>query len=101
MSAELATVSFRTESGVAENEPWPVVDSAELSSTVPWRTFRWYEGRQHYSGLASTGAPPCATTWSTSRALNRSADLRGLRPGGASHPGAAFPAEGEGRREDP
>ena len=44
MSAELATVSFRTESGVAEDESWMVVDSAVLSSTVPWRTFRWYKG---------------------------------------------------------
>jgi hypothetical protein len=51
MSAELATVSFRTESGVAEDESWPVVDSAVLSSTVPWRTFRWYKGQRHYSGL--------------------------------------------------
>lgn len=50
MSAELATVSFRTESGVAEDESWMVVDSAVLSSTVPWRTFRWYKGQSHYSG---------------------------------------------------
>ena len=50
MSAGLATVSFRTESGVAEDEPWMVVDSAVLSSTVPWRTFRWYKGQRHYSG---------------------------------------------------
>jgi len=41
MSAELATVSFRTESCVAENESWTFVDSAELSNTVRWRTFRW------------------------------------------------------------
>ena len=68
MSAELATVSFRTESGVAEDESWTVVDSAVLSSTVPWRTFRWYKGQRHYSGV--TGARPCATTWSTSPALN-------------------------------
>jgi len=40
MSAELATVSFRTESGMAEGESWTVVDSAMLSNTVPWRTFR-------------------------------------------------------------
>ena len=51
MLAELATVSFRTESGVAEDESWTVVDSAELSNTVPWRTFRWYKGQRHYSGL--------------------------------------------------
>lgn len=50
MSAELTTVSFRTESGVAEDEPWTLVDSAMLSSTVPWRTFRWYKGQRHYSG---------------------------------------------------
>ncbi len=35
MSAELATVSFLTESGVAENESWTIVDSAKLSNTVP------------------------------------------------------------------
>lgn len=51
MSAELATVSFRTESGVAEDEYWAVVESAQLSNTVPWRTFRWYKGQRHYSGL--------------------------------------------------
>jgi hypothetical protein len=50
MSAELVTVSFRTESGVAEDEPWALVDSAVLSHTVPWRTFRWYKGQRHYSG---------------------------------------------------
>ncbi len=51
MSAELATVSFRTESGVAEDEPWTAVGSARLSDTVPWRTFRWYKGQRHYSGM--------------------------------------------------
>jgi hypothetical protein len=51
MSGESATVSFRTESSVAEDESWVAVDSARLSSTVPWRTFRWYKGQRHYSGL--------------------------------------------------
>lgn len=51
MSAELATVSFRTESGVAEDEPWSVVDSAVLSNTVPWRSFRCYKGQRYYSGM--------------------------------------------------
>jgi hypothetical protein len=51
MAAELATVSFRIESGVAEGESWTVVDSARLSRTVPWRTFRWYKGQRHYSGV--------------------------------------------------
>jgi hypothetical protein len=51
MSAELATVSFRTESGVAEDESWTVVDCTVLSNTVPWRTFRWYKGQRHYSGV--------------------------------------------------
>src|ERR1700733_15815764 len=51
MSLELATASFRTESGVAEDEAWSVVDSAKLSNTVPWRTFRWYKGQRHYSGM--------------------------------------------------
>jgi hypothetical protein len=51
MSADLATVSFRTESGVAEGEPWLAVDSAVLSNTVPWRTFRSYKGQRHYSGM--------------------------------------------------
>jgi hypothetical protein len=34
MSAELAMVSFRSESGVAEGESWTVIDSAVLSDTV-------------------------------------------------------------------
>lgn len=50
MSVELATVSFRTESGVAEDKSWTVVDGAVLSQTVPWRTIRWYKGQKHYSG---------------------------------------------------
>jgi hypothetical protein len=37
MSAKLATVSFQTEFGVAEDEPWTLVDRARLSNTVPWR----------------------------------------------------------------
>lgn len=45
MSAELAMVSFRTASGVAEGESWTVFDGAVLSNTVPWRTFRWYKGQ--------------------------------------------------------
>jgi hypothetical protein len=49
--SELATVSFRTESGMTEDEPWPLADSGVLSGTVPWRTFRWYYGQRHYSGL--------------------------------------------------
>jgi hypothetical protein len=48
--AELATVSFRTKAGVAENEPWMVAGNAELSNTLPWRTFRWFKGQRHYSG---------------------------------------------------
>jgi hypothetical protein len=51
MSAVLATVSFRTKSGVTEDESWTAVGSAVLSSTVPWRTFRWYKGQRHYSGM--------------------------------------------------
>jgi len=51
VSSQLATVSFRTESGVTEDEAWPLVDSAALSSTMPWRTFRWYHGQRHYSGF--------------------------------------------------
>jgi len=45
MTAKLATVSFRTETGVAKDESWTVVDSAELSNTAPWRTFRSYKGQ--------------------------------------------------------
>jgi DNA-binding MarR family transcriptional regulator len=51
MSAELATVSLRTEFGVAEAHSWTAVDSTVLSTTVPWRTFRWYKGQRHYSGV--------------------------------------------------
>jgi hypothetical protein len=48
---ESATVSFRTGSGVVEDEPWTAVDSSTLSDTVPWRTFRWFKGQKHYSGF--------------------------------------------------
>jgi hypothetical protein len=51
VSAEFATASFHTKAGVAESEPWMVTGSAELSNTLPWRTFRWYRGQRHYSGL--------------------------------------------------
>jgi hypothetical protein len=51
VSAEFATASFHTKDGVAENQPWMVIGSAELSNTLPWRTFRWYKGQRHYSGL--------------------------------------------------
>jgi hypothetical protein len=50
MSAESATVSFRTESGAAKEKPWALVDSTVLSKAVPWRTSRWYKGQRHYSG---------------------------------------------------
>jgi hypothetical protein len=51
VSAGSATVSFRTESGVTEDQSWSLVDSSVLAGTVPWRTFRWYHGQRHYSGL--------------------------------------------------
>jgi hypothetical protein len=50
MATKSATVSFRTESDVAEDESWKLVDSARLAKAVPWRTFRWYKGQRHYSG---------------------------------------------------
>ena len=51
MSAESARVSFGMESGVTEDQSWSLVDSGVLAGTVPWRTFRWYRGQRHYSGL--------------------------------------------------
>jgi hypothetical protein len=51
MSAGSATVSFRTRSRVAEDEPWRLADSVVLSNSAPWRTFRWYRGQRHYSGV--------------------------------------------------
>ena len=50
MSSELTTANFRTGSGVTEDVPWTAVDSVMLAGAVPWRTFRWYNGQQHYSG---------------------------------------------------
>lgn len=50
MSAELAMASFRAGSGMTEDMPWAAVDSARLADALPWRTFRWYDGQQHYSG---------------------------------------------------
>jgi hypothetical protein len=100
VSAELATVGFRTESGVAEGESWTVIDSAVLSNTLPWRTFRWYKGQRHYSGIYWSATMRDHVVYKSRLELSRLI-FADFRPGSAAHPGAALLAEGEARREDP
>jgi hypothetical protein len=47
----MATVSFRRRnSDVADERAWTDASADLLRTAVPWRTFRWYKGQQHYSG---------------------------------------------------
>jgi hypothetical protein len=47
-----ATVSARNADGVAvEDCLWDDVDVGVLAAATPWRTFRWYGGQKHYSGV--------------------------------------------------
>jgi hypothetical protein len=102
MPAESATVSFRTESGVVEGESWTLVDSAMLSHTVPWRTFRWYKGQRHYSGAFWSATMQDHVIYESRLELARLifADFDRSVQRILAH-GPAFPAEGEGRRKDP
>ncbi|MET8680706.1 TnsA-like heteromeric transposase endonuclease subunit [Streptomyces sp. NPDC004647] len=46
-----ATVSVRRRVGdVVDERAWAEASTDLLQSAVPWRTFRWYKGQQHYSG---------------------------------------------------
>jgi hypothetical protein len=50
--AESATVSVRNAAGTpVEDCSWGDVSVDLLASAVPWRTFRWYGGQKHYSGM--------------------------------------------------
>ncbi|MFE3499135.1 TnsA-like heteromeric transposase endonuclease subunit [Kitasatospora sp. NPDC059160] len=52
MDGTAATVSIRRQSGeVVEDRAWAEVSVGLLKTAVPWRTFRWYRGQRHYSGV--------------------------------------------------
>ena len=44
-------VGWRLEDGTERRRPWRSVSTDELAAATPWRTFRWYTGQKHYSGL--------------------------------------------------
>jgi hypothetical protein len=45
-------VSYRCSSSLSlEARDWRTVDLDALGSALPWRTFRWYQGQKHYSGV--------------------------------------------------
>lgn len=47
----MVTVSFRRRNNdVADERAWHDASADLLRTAVPWRTFRWYKGQQHYSG---------------------------------------------------
>ena len=57
-------VGWRLEDGTERRRPWRSVSTDELAAATPWRTFRWYKGQKHYSGL--TGQPRRGLTSRTS-----------------------------------
>lgn len=44
-------VDWRLDNGTEVTRPWLAVGSDELALAAPWRTFRWYKGQKHYSGV--------------------------------------------------
>ncbi|MDX3583707.1 hypothetical protein OG920_09465 [Streptomyces europaeiscabiei] len=38
------------ETGSLAPRPWPTTGGDVFETSVPWRTFRWRQGRQHCSG---------------------------------------------------
>lgn len=52
MDDAAVTVSFRRRSGeCVEERAWRRVPVELLEPAAPWRTFRWYKGQKHYSGI--------------------------------------------------
>ncbi|MGW7317407.1 TnsA-like heteromeric transposase endonuclease subunit [Streptomyces sp. NPDC054865] len=52
MTDGITTFSVRLHGGaVIEDRDWTTSSPELLSSASPWRTFRWYRGQQHFSGL--------------------------------------------------
>ncbi|AMU33212.1 TnsA endonuclease N terminal protein [Mycobacteroides abscessus subsp. massiliense] len=49
---EKVVVKFRSASDGGEiQRPWLAAAAEDLQSAAPWRTFRWYKGQKHYSGI--------------------------------------------------
>ena len=47
-----ATVSVRNRETLAEqSSAWGHASVGLLTAAMPWRTFRWYRGQKHYSGI--------------------------------------------------
>ena len=45
------SVSLRHEDGAVHESRWAVgAPDLAITRTVPWRTFRWRHGQEHYSG---------------------------------------------------
>jgi hypothetical protein len=52
MAGFAVTVSLRQGDGeVTEERLWAAASLDLLCSATPWRTFRWYKGQRHYSGI--------------------------------------------------
>lgn len=49
VTAGSAVVSVRRADQAVEGYPWDAV-GVDLLAAAPWRTFRWYDGQQHFSG---------------------------------------------------
>ncbi|UWM52344.1 TnsA-like heteromeric transposase endonuclease subunit [Streptomyces carpaticus] len=52
MDSVTATVSIRQQRGaLVEDRDWSTASVDLLQSACAWRTFRWYRGQKHYSGI--------------------------------------------------
>ncbi|MEV6524976.1 TnsA-like heteromeric transposase endonuclease subunit [Longispora sp. NPDC051575] len=52
MAVDAVWVSVRAEDGSADGPvPWHQLAPAELLCAAPWRSFRWYAGQRHLSGV--------------------------------------------------
>lgn len=50
--ARSVTASVRAADGIAvEEREWDTLPAEVLAAAAPWRTFRWYLGQRHYSGV--------------------------------------------------
>jgi hypothetical protein len=44
-------VEWRLDNGTETRRTWLGASSGDLARAAPWRTFRWYKGQKHYSGV--------------------------------------------------
>lgn len=67
-----AVVAFRSlVDGSSEERPWGEAGSECLSRAAPWRSFRWRDGQQHYSGTYWSATNRCHVVYESRLELAR------------------------------